>query len=74
MLLFGAKKEDINYWMELIVDSSTDIRLCVKHFLKQHYPDAPIFAHTPDTNAKVIQKNAIPVQKWYMSKFHDSQL
>lgn len=67
MLLFGAKKEELDHWMTLITDSSADIRHCVKYFLKEHYPDAPSLEHNPDTNPEVIQKNAVSVQQWYIN-------
>lgn len=72
MLLFGANKEELNYWMTLITDSSIDIRLCVKHFLMKYFPNAPSLDHTPDTNDEVIQKNAIPVQQWYLNEINCS--
>lgn len=67
MLLFGAIKEELNQWMRVVTDSSTDVRHCVKHFLAQYYPEAPSLEHTPDTNKEVIQMIADPVLRWYKS-------
>lgn len=65
MLLLGTNKEEIERWMPLVTDTSTDVRLCVRIFLKQYYPDAPSLEHTPDTNQDEIERIALPVLQWY---------
>jgi serine protease AprX len=65
MLLLGANKKEIERWMKLATDPSTDVRLCVKNFLTQYYPDAPQLEHTPDTNQDLVERFALPVLDWY---------
>lgn len=65
MLLNGSEKEDLEQWMSLIIDESTDVRLCVKIFLERFYPDAPELEHTPDPNPDIIPDIINPVLGWY---------
>src|SRR5690606_41945857 len=67
MLLFGAIKEELDQWMQLVTESSTDVRHCVKHFLAQYHPEAPSLEHIPDTNKEVIQEIADTVLSGYKS-------
>ncbi|WP_409276101.1 S8 family serine peptidase [Neobacillus sp. SCS-31] len=73
-LLKDSKEDELDRWIELLMELDIEIVLCVKIFLEKHYKDSPEIHFFPDPSDDFIKKMTSDVLGWYKEykgKKHD---